>query len=373
MRLAVNGWRIHGRRTGVGRYLLNIVRYWDRDMVSNTIFDKVTFYSQKLLDRAGAPLPPNIDEQVLDPDCRMLLWENLRFGPTVTDDVQFCPSFSRPLIARGRTVVTSHDAVQHYHPELFPFYTRLFYSPLYGWSARNAHLAITDSEAARRDIVEGWGVDRKRVRVVYLAPAENFRPATNDPGIPGARQKHVGSSAPYFLFVGKMSGRRKIPALFEAFGEFVKRTQFPHQLVLVGMNIHNLDLVKMIHDNGIENRVSVCGYVTDEELNLLYNAADAMVMPSVYETVSLPVMEAQRVGAPVVCIGTEAMRDITGGAAELVAKLEVPALFAAMQRLAQDADYRAELSERGQENSKRFSWKKTAWETLQVLEEAAKG
>ena len=96
-------------------------------------------------------------------------------------------------------------------------------------------------------------------------------------------------------------------------------------------------------------------------------------MPSVYETVSLPVMEAQRVGAPVVCIGTAAMRDITGEAALLVPKLEVPLLFDSMRELAQSADLRADLSHRGRENSKRFSWKKASWETLQVLEEAAKG
>ena len=372
MNLAINGWRIHGRRTGVGRYLLNIVRNWDAEMLKQTSFGKVTFYSQKPLDRTDAPLPPNIDEHVLGPDMRMLLWENLRFGPSVADQVQFCPSFSRPLIGRGKMVVTSHDAVQHYHPELFPAITRLFYSPLYGWSARNAHLVITDSEAARRDIVEGWGADPKKVRVVYLAPAENFCHAAYDPRIPEVRLKHVGSLKPYFLFVGKMSGRRKIPALFEAFGEFVRRTKYEQQLVLVGLNIHNLDLVKMLEDNGIRDRVSVCGYVADDDLNLLYNGCDAMVMPSVYETVSLPVMEAQRVGAPVVCIGTAAMRDITGGAAELVPALEVPLLLGAMLRLAENADLRAELSARGRENSKRFSWRKTAFETLKVCEEAAR-
>ena len=372
MKLAINGWRIHGRRTGVGRYLLNIVRYWDAEMLKQTVFDKVTFYSHKPLDRSDAPLPPNIEERVLGPEMRMLLWENLRFGPGVTDDVQFCPSFSRPLIGRGKMVVTSHDAVQHYHPELFPPVTRFFYSPLYGWSARNGDLVITDSEAARRDIVEGWGADPKRVRVVYLAPAENFCPAANDPRIPAVRLNHVGSARPFFLFVGKMSGRRKIPALFEAFGEFVRRTKCEQQLVLVGLNIHNLDLAAMLDANGIRDRVSICGYVPDDDLNLLYNACDGMVMPSVYETVSLPVMEAQRVGAPVVCIGTAAMRDITGEAALLVPKLEVALLYDAMRQLAESADLRADLSSRGRENSKRFSWKKTAWQTLQVCEEAAR-
>ena len=370
MKLAINGWRIHGQRTGVGRYLLNVVRHWDAEMLKQTAFEKVTFYSHKPLDPSDAPLPQNIEQRVLAPEMRMLLWENLRFGPTVTEDVQFCPSFSRPLIGRGRMVVTSHDAVQHYHPEMFPPTTRIFYNPLYGWSARNADLVITDSEAARRDIVEGWGADPKKVRVVYLAPAESFCQAADDPRIPEVRLRHVGSVKPFFLFVGKLSGRRKIPALFEAFGEFVKRRKGEHQLVLIGLNIHNLDLTAMLQMNGIQSRVKVCGYVPDSDLNLLYNCCDALVMPSVYETVSLPVMEAQRVGAPVVCIGTAAMRDITGDAALLLPKLDVTLMYEAMCQLAESPDLRASLALRGQENSKRFSWKKTAWQTLQVCQEA---
>lgn len=369
MTLGINGWRIHGQRTGVGRYLLNVVRHWTPDLVSN--FSRVTFYSQRPLDCTEIPLADNIAVKVLASELPMLVWENTRLAPSADCDVLFCPSFSRPLFSRGKTVVTTHDAVQQLHPELFPRSVGLFYNRLYGWSARNAALVITDSEAARQDIAEYWKVPLERIRVIYLAPVECFRPYHDEPKLEQCHQRTVGSSAPFFLFVGKISGRRNLPCLLEAFSLFKKRTKHPHRLVLVGLNPHHLDLGALCSRLGIGDDVRFCGYLPDEDLNLLYNRAEALVMPSVYETVSLPVMEAQAVGAPVVCIDTAGMREITGGAAVMIRKLEAEALLEAMIRVVEERTFRDDIARRGLENSKRFSWLRCSKETLAVLSEVA--
>src|SRR5262249_29842349 len=115
-----------------------------------------------------------------------------------------------------------------------------------------------------------------------------------------------------------------------------------------------------------------CGYVSDEELNLLYNCAAALVMPSVYETVSLPVMEAQAAGAPVVCIDTAGMREITGGAAAMIPTLAPEPLCDAMVRVADDQALRTDLRVRGLEHAKQFSWARCARETMAVLAEAGR-
>ncbi len=367
MKLGINGWRIHGQRTGVGRYLLNVVRHWTADVASP--FSRVTFYSPKPVDRDEIPLPGNIDVEVLKSELPMLAWENARLAAAADCDVLFCPSYSRPLFSRARNVVTTHDAVQQRHPELFPRSVGLFYNRLYGWSARNAALVITDSEAGRQDVAECWRVQLERIRVVYLAPLECFRPCQDQPNLEQCHRRAVGSSAPFFLFAGKISGRRNLPCLLEAFSLFKKRTAHPHCLLLVGLNPHHLDLGALCVRLGIGDSVRFCGYVSDEDLNLLYNRAEALVMPSVYETVSLPVMEAQAAGAPVICIDTAGMRDITGGAAAMLRKLEAEALLEAMIQVVEERAFRADIAARGLENSKRFSWLRCSKETLAVLSE----
>ncbi len=366
-KLAVNGWRIHGRRTGVGRYLLNVVRHWQEPGP----FSSVTFYSPKPLDRSELAFPEWVGSAVLPSNWPMLAWENLLLSRHLRDEILFCPSYSRPLLTRCRTVVTTHDAVQQVYPELFPVSVRLFYNRLYGWSARHATLVITDSEAGRDDIVRCWGVPTEKIRVIYLAPAEFLHRITSASELAQA-QEITGSNAPFFLFVGKISGRRNLPCLLEAFGQFKRETKSPHVLVLAGLNPRSLNLDAISSQFGVSDSVRYCEYLNDERINLLYNSAQALVMPSVYETVSLPVMEAQAVGTPVICIDTGGMREVTGGAALFVKSLEPDLLARAMADMALNAELRSKLSEQGLRNAERFSWQRCATETMAVLAEAAR-
>jgi len=369
MKLGINGWRLCAPHTGVARYLLNVIRHWTAE--SSSRFSEITIYTPRPLDRALVPLPPNIRERVLGPNWPMLVWENLRLGPAADDDVLFCPSFSRPLVARGRTVVATHDVVYHVRPELFPSSVRLFYRRLYDWSDRHAALVITDGEAVKRDIVEHCGIAAEKVRVTYLAPADCFVPLADRAEAEPARLRFVGADVPFFLFVGKMSGRRSLPPLLEGFAEFKRGTGLPHRLLLVGLNPHQLDLGALTGRLGIDDSVRYSGFVDDDDLNRLYNAAEAFVMPSVYETTSLPVMEAQATGAPVICIDSAGLREITDGAALMIARLEPALLAEAMARLAGDAGLRERLRRDGLVSARRFSWRRCAAETMAVLEAAA--
>ena len=366
MRVGVNGWRIQGIRTGIGRYLINIVRHWNPDVSQH----ETTFYSPVPLDHSKIPFPSNIVESILPPAWPMLAWENLRLAQAADDDVLFCPSYSRPLMTRCRKVVVSIlDAVSALYPELFPRSQRYLYNPLYGWSGHHSNLVIAGSEASRQDAVRAWGIPLEKIRTVYLAPAENFCFLERGEQLEKVRQRFT-QELPYFLFVGKISGRRSLPPLLQAFSEFTKRTPHQHRLLLVGLNPHNLDLQRWMHELQITDRVVYPGYISDEDLNLVYNAAEALVMPSVYETLSLPVMEAQRTGTPVICLDTSGLRELTGGAAVHISKLEPHLLFEALLRIAEDPDLCARLSEHGRVHSKQFSWERCSRETLMVLEEA---
>lgn len=370
MKLGINGWRIHGQRTGVGRYLLNIVKHWTPDMVSGR-FDEINFYTPKPIDRSEINLPVNIRERVLSPDMRMLAWENLRLGPTATDDVVFHPSFSRPIVARGKTVVSLHEASHYLYPQFFPKSVPLFYNRLYAWSGRHASIVIAGSEDSKKDIAHHCRIPLSQIRVAPMAPAEFFKALKKDSRIDRVREKYVGSAnTPFFLTVGKMSGRRNFPCLLEAFAEFKKRTRNKHKLLMVGLNIHSIDIGGLIEKLGIQDQVLNPGYVSDDELNLIYNAAEAFISPSIYETICLPVMEAQAAGLPVICIDTPGMRETTGGSALLISQLEVEYIVEAMSRMAENESLRDELSETGLIYSKRFSWQKCAADVLAVLSDA---
>ena len=113
------------------------------------------------------------------------------------------------------------------------------------------------------------------------------------------------------------------------------------------------------------------GFVPDADLNAVYNAATALISAGVYETSSLPVMEAQAAGVPVVCFRNPGMVEITDGAASMYERAEPSCLADAMLAVADDDRYRADLSSRGLRSVQRFSWERCARETMSILQEAA--
>lgn len=369
MRLGINGWRLCGPRTGVRRYLLNLLLHWTAPASAG--FTHATLYTPSPIDRRSLGLPPAIRDVTLAPAMRMLPWENLRLGPWTSDDVLFCPSFSRPLVTRGRTVVATHDMVYRVRPELFPR-SNAFYSRLYEWSDRHATLVITDAEAVKEEIVHYCRVPAEKVRVTYLAPAELFTPVEQTAATLSAlRQRWVGADVPYLLFVGKITGRRSLPMLLDGFAEFRRRVRSEHRLLLIGPGTESAMLKMQARQLGLETCVRHAGFVPDDQLNAVYNAATALVSAGVYETSSLPVMEAQAAGLPVICFRNPGMVEITDGAASMYDRPEAAPLADAMLAVAEDDGYRTELSRRGLVSARRFSWARCARETLDILREAA--
>lgn len=370
MKLGINGWRMVGTRTGVGRYLFNIVRHWTPDLVGKC-FQAIHLYTHRPLDQAQNPLPANIKQRVIGPPWRMLLWENLRLGPTATEDVSYHPSFSIPLIRRGKSVVVTHEVVHEMYPELFPRSVRLFYRHLYRWSARHATLVISGSEASKQDVMRYVGIPAEKIHVVPMAPAEFFRQRPEAAVLDKVQRTYLDPQTPYFLFVGKLSGRRSIPLLLGGFARFKQVTGLPHKLIVVGLNIHNLDVAQMLDELGIRGEVIYPGFVSDEVLNALYHGAQALISPAIYEPVCLPVMEAQATGTPVVCSDSAGMREATGGHAMLLPRPEVAEMAAALAQLARDEALRRDIAARALAHSQHFSWRRTAEMTLDVLAKAA--
>jgi glycosyltransferase involved in cell wall biosynthesis len=106
----------------------------------------------------------------------------------------------------------------------------------------------------------------------------------------------------------------------------------------------------------------------------LYNAAFAFVLPYSYEAgASLTTLEAQATGLPVITMDTPGLREATGNAALYLEAASAPAIQRALDQLAASEHLRAELAEAGLAFARRFTWKRTAEETLAILHAAGRG
>jgi glycosyltransferase involved in cell wall biosynthesis len=219
-------------------------------------------------------------------------------------------------------------------------------------SARTANRVITISEFARHDIVRNFGLAPQKVDVtplgVRIPPTLPTRPADD--------------GAPVVLCVAQKRPYKNLASLIQAIAELADEQT---TLVLPGAPTeHELVLRALADRLGVADRVRFPLWVSDDELDALYSEATCFVLPSLIEGFGLPVLEAMARGVPVACSDRPALPEIAGDAALLFDPTDQVAVTDAVRRLIKDAQLREQLSARGLDRAKHFTWRRTAELTL---------
>jgi len=281
-------------------------------------------------------------------------------------DLLHCPKSAIPFFSPCPVVVTLHDLIPIKHPETEKFAARVYWRMQIPNAARRSDFIITDSEHARKEIIDDFNVESELVKAIMLG----FNPAMSVACTPEAaemvRQKY---SLPdrYILYVGTIQPRKNIPTLLEAFNILKRDNGIPHRLVIVGRKGWLYDeLFARISELGRGDDVIFTGFVPDEELPAIYAGADLFAYLSFFEGFGLPPLEAMACGVPVVVSNTSSLPEVVGDAGIAVEPGDVAAVAAAILKILTNTEFATELRERGIRRSTAFSWDRCARETLQV-------
>lgn len=256
-----------------------------------------------------------------------------------------------PVLWRGPSAVTVHDATPWLHPDTTATTTRFYVRPLYAQALARASAIFTVSEAARDDLVRLAGVRSERVFVTPNGVDRRFFEA----------RAPEGPRAPYLLAVGTLEPRKNVAALLEVLRQ-LRREGRDLELVVAGRQ----PWTQSLPVGDLAPHVRLAGTVPDEELAALYAGAACFVMPSLYEGFGLPLAEAMAAGVPAVASDIPALREV-GGETVRYADPRDPQSFAAAIRCALDDRQGSQLraaAARGR--ARRFRWEDTARATLAV-------
>ena len=264
-----------------------------------------------------------------------------------------------PTPRRGCAVVTMHDVVPIAHPDprLRGTYKNLRWRIKYRAAAKRADLIITDSQFSADEIHRTLGVRHERMRVVLLA-ADDFDPI--DEANDAALLAKLGVTRPYMLAVGAGDQRKNLSLLDKAM-PIVHDAMPDLTLVLAGP--------RRKHAGGRETWRRTLGFVSDAELAALFRGAHALVQPSMYEGFGLPVLEAMQFGTPVICAYASSLPEVAGDAAAWIDPHDPEELARVMIDIASDPARREQMSAAGHAQATRFSWDKTARETLEAFDD----
>lgn len=331
-----------------------------------------------LKDEPRSELPPESENwkyRVIKPG---KLWTQWRlpldlFLHKPRPDVFFSPTHYAPRFSPVPTVVSVMDLSYLYFPEMFNKSDLLQLRSWTEYSVKKATKVLTISNSSKDDIIKEYRVGKDRVVVTHLGIKESVTLTPHIYSMNTLKAKYDLSDN-YILFVGTLQPRKNIVRLIKAFAKVSKEEKAPEdlQLVVVGRKgwLYE-EILETPKELGIEKSVKFLENVQDDELPLFYKNALCFVLPSLYEGFGLPVLEAMQQGCPVITSNISSLPEAGGDAALYVDPEDVDDIAKKITQLVSSEKLRKEMIEKGKEQVKKFSWEKTARETLDVLEQVA--
>ncbi|MDY0223517.1 MAG: glycosyltransferase family 1 protein [Desulfobacterium sp.] len=373
MKVLVDAIPMTGLLTGIARYLRNLYTAMDRMNHAELFY----FDGRRTLDA----MPPLAESgrwqqttkavrKLPDPvlfgirAARWLKYEhNLnRVCQGQGFDLYHETAFTPAKLSKTPTVFSIYDLSLRRYRQTHPRERVLLFEYFIKTRLRYATHILTISEFIRREIIDEFKISPSMVTAVPLAPDPLFAPCS------AVEQARVRSKytlpSSFLLFVSSLEPRKNIDLLIRA----LEKTDADIPLVLVGWQGWGEKLwLEKIRQTGLKNRVVLLGHVPDRDLRAIYNLAQALVYPSLYEGFGLPIVEAMACGCPVICSNAASMPEVAGKAAILIDPSRSDDLALAIDTLVHDSSCRSDLVKEGFRQAAGFTWEQTAGQTLDLF------
>lgn len=268
-------------------------------------------------------------------------------------------AFTTPFLREGPVVLTCNDIIP------WTFYKRRSIT----WKANVRSIQqiehiIAISEYTKHELMVHLGIPEERIRVIMDGyDSRTFHPIP-DPVLPG----YLNTEDRILLYAGSEEPRKNLGVLLQALQDLIK--EMPQvKLIKVGspgIAISRKGFLNDVRHLGLEKHVIFTGIITDEELRMLYNIADAFVFPSLCEGFGLPPLEAMACGCPVIASDRSSIPEVVGDAGILIDPEDSKAWRNAMDRVLGDKALMKDMKQKSLQQAAMFSWEKCAQKTHEL-------
>jgi len=364
MIIGIDAHNLEGQRTGVGRYLINLLQQWNKfDLPLDLKF--ILYFKKEIPE--DLELGSRFEKKILQ---SLFGWQSNAFfihfllsraAKRDKVDILFCPGYVAPLFYHGRIVLTLHDIIYQARPDLYNWpsiWDRLLLKKVSKISARKAKIIFTPSQFSKKEVLKYYQVAADKIFVTPLAADESFSQIDDKNKLKEIKKKYKIKDK-FIFFIGSIFNRRHLPEAIKAFEQVVSKLP-QYQFLIIGTNYTS----SLLESKGVLRKE----YIVPKDLPLLYNAADLLVWLSDYEGFGLPILEAMACGTPVITSPVVSIPEVAGQAVIYVQdSSDVDEIAKTIERGLTDQQFRQNLISQGLEQAKKFSWQRCARKTLDAL------
>lgn len=299
--------------TGLGNYSRSVILSLAQ-LYPNIQFNLYTPRAPKNSMNAELWTNPSIEIHIPKlPFLRSLWRSRLVVRQLVMDKVQLYHGLSHEIpigIQRTgiKTVVTIHDLIFLRYPHYYKAIDRKIYALKFKYACTHSDMIIATSEQTKEDIIRYFGINAAKIKVVYQACNPLFYQSYDNLDKERVIEKYRLPKR-YLLNVGTIEARKNLLVLIKA----LPHVPQDYKLVVVGKSTaYKNDVLQLIQQLKLQERVLFLQDVQNDELPYLYSAASVFVYPSVFEGFGIPIMEALHVGVPVIAATGSCLEEAGG-------------------------------------------------------------
>jgi len=316
----------------------------------------------------------NITPHVVYPPVRhpflAKIWFDFQIKRTlkkIQPDVFISPDGMNSLNPVCKTITVFHDVNFAHHPEFFPFFLRKYYINRTPIIAHRSERIVTVSEYSANDIAETYGINRKKIDVIYNSVGNDFSQIDEERKM--ETRKKYAEGKPYFVFIGGMYHRKNLVNQFRAFEIFKKENASAIKMVYVGQVVDDAsELKNIIERSEFKEDVHVLGRKSESDMKLILGSSLALTYVSTLEGFGIPMLEAMKSGVPVITGNSSSMPEICGGAALYADSKNPQDIANQMKVISNDELLRKDLIAKALERAEFFSWDEGSKKFWRVIE-----
>jgi glycosyltransferase involved in cell wall biosynthesis len=268
-----------------------------------------------------------------------------------------------------KSVVTMHDLIFERYPGQYNPIDVQTYRRKAKYACRYADKVIAISEQTKQDIIHYYKIPAEKISVVYQSCDESFAVAHDKESIRQMKARY-GLPASYFLYVGSIIERKNLMGIMLAMLQLKGDVDLP-LVVLGGGGSYKKKVKEFAQKHDLSERIiwlNESARIADADVPLLYQGAEALLYPSVFEGFGIPILEALWSRTPVITSAGSCFGETGGNAALYVNPLQPSTIADAMKKILQEQSCAADMRTKGWAHAQMFSRERCAAGVMKVYE-----